>query len=363
MSVGPDEVIQYLANPKSLERIDGWLRSNRVPYQDTADLRQEVVRETLDSWQSFDPGGAVGGYVHRITQRVAAQYHRKNVRRARLSHLVQQEDTEPTTPYEHLSEAQIDLLTLALLEEVPDKYQALLRARFVDGLDVKECAASFGMPVRAVQRHIEAGLKLCRRLLKSRGVEDAQRHALLPLLSQDFGGDAGADDDDPNTTDQASPPSSTARLRHGADRRLAASMVGNVAAVAVILYLLSLVRGGAAAVSHPNLLAGLEDRFALAANAAAAPATPRPENPHPLPSAPVPAATPRPPVRCPPVPMPINAEARAQQLADIHDRERAKREEWARRSASPPHEAPAPVPPPPTREPSLQFVGHPADRL
>lgn len=343
MSVQPDEVIQYLADAKHLERIGGWLRTAGIPHQDVADLQQDVVRETLESRESFT-GGAVGGFVHKIARRLAADYHEKKATRTRLSHLVQEEDVAPTTPYDQYSEAQIDRLTLSLLEEVPDKYRPLLRARFVDGLDVKECATSFDMPVRTVQHHIETGLKLCLRLAKSRGVEDAQRHMLLPLLAEEVLTGPGADNDDgPATTDQR---------KAGSDRRLAVSVAANVAAVAVILCLL-LMRTAAPSSFRPSVLVRLGGQVELAGLAAVALARPRPE------SAPMPAVTaspapaPPPPVRCPPSNVPYNAEARALKLAQILAMEAALREQRKHKAEEQRPEAPSPRPAPtsPARSP------------
>ncbi len=119
---------------------------------DVADVVQETMMEAARSAASFDPGrGALWLWLWGIARRRVALHFRKQERHDRLRHagawlaasngrLLRWLDGHESSPPEALAAAELVTLVRATLTELPEDYETLLTAKYLDGLTVEGIA-------------------------------------------------------------------------------------------------------------------------------------------------------------------------------------------------------------------------------
>jgi RNA polymerase sigma-70 factor (ECF subfamily) len=162
-------------------RIERWLAKKGIPQRDAPDLVQEIFRRAYQRW---DPAkiSNIAGWLHGIARNVMADYLEKVQAQAAVSHRLAEDEEAPSNPERDTSEREIDLLVTKIIDALDPTRKELLYARFVDELTVAEIAQSFGMPIPTVKDRIRRTLEVCRRALVDRGVTDAKRAGVVPLV-------------------------------------------------------------------------------------------------------------------------------------------------------------------------------------
>lgn len=123
------------------------LRLGAAP-PDVDDLVQEVFLALCGSWSKYDPTRALRPYLFGIAFRIAAN-HRRKTRREVASGPLETQDDRPG-PDEVLVRKRSGALLFDALERVPLRRRAVLVMHEIDGVPVKEIAASLGIPVFTV---------------------------------------------------------------------------------------------------------------------------------------------------------------------------------------------------------------------
>jgi RNA polymerase sigma-70 factor (ECF subfamily) len=117
--------------------------------RDHADeLTQEVWLTAVRRLSSFDPGsGSFVGWLRGIAAQLARNHFRKEQRRANLfGHMRARES--PDTDWHQREQAERVARALA---ELPEHYEAVLRAKYLDGLEMAAIAQARGQSLKAIE--------------------------------------------------------------------------------------------------------------------------------------------------------------------------------------------------------------------
>jgi RNA polymerase sigma-70 factor (ECF subfamily) len=120
------------------------------------DLADEVVQETwltaVRRIRAFDPAqGAFGGWLRGIATHLLRNHFRKEARRATRSQPLDDLDA-PAAPGDAAPDRRERAERVArALVALPQRYEAVLRAKYLDGHSVAEIAAASGETLKAVE--------------------------------------------------------------------------------------------------------------------------------------------------------------------------------------------------------------------
>ena len=136
---------------------------------DAADLAQDALIKTWDTWSQVDPGSA-GGYLkwcYRILHNLCIDHMRKKRPRSaedeELERAVDLEAARPEDVYEHrVNAAQVREAILVL----PLKYREVLLLRYQEELSYEQIAEVLEVPVTTVETRIHRAKKNLEVLLK-----------------------------------------------------------------------------------------------------------------------------------------------------------------------------------------------------
>jgi RNA polymerase sigma-70 factor (ECF subfamily) len=130
---------------------------------DVADVVQETFLAAARSAASFDPTrGSLWMWLCGIARRHVALHYRKAEQQRRLraayeqlhaanGRLVDQLDRREPLPDEALATAELATLVRATLAELPSDYEALLAAKYLDGVSIDEIARTQNLSDTAVR--------------------------------------------------------------------------------------------------------------------------------------------------------------------------------------------------------------------
>lgn len=137
--------------------------------EDAADLAQEALIKTFETWWQVDPG-STGGYLkwcYRILHNLCIDYRRKKRPRAaedeELERAVDRAAPRPEEIYEHrVHAAQAREALLAL----PEMYREVLLLRHQEELSYEQIAEVLEVPVTTVETRIHRARKMLQLKLK-----------------------------------------------------------------------------------------------------------------------------------------------------------------------------------------------------
>ena len=119
-----------------------------------ADVIQQTWLEAARNLRRFDPArGSFSGWVGGITRRVILAEVRK-WRRYRIRHPSLASVTEPGHSLPDAENAENAEAVVRALAELADDYEAVLRAKYLDGLSVQAIADANGQSIKAVESRL-----------------------------------------------------------------------------------------------------------------------------------------------------------------------------------------------------------------
>lgn len=120
-------------------------RSGGMPDQ-ADELVQEVWLTVVKRLESFDPArGSFAGWLRGIASQVARNHYRRQRRCSRIPPVPTQNSREQQTQRERAEQV------ARTLAELPEHYEAVLRDKYLDGLDLKTMACQRGTTVKAIE--------------------------------------------------------------------------------------------------------------------------------------------------------------------------------------------------------------------
>lgn len=124
----------------------------RVPYDEVADLVQDVFLLAYRKLATLRDGSAFGGWLAMIARNRATDYHRQTRRSEELS------DDVPHHPPPEAEASEI----LAVIRALPEAYREPLILRLVEGMTGEEIAERTGMKHASVRVNLHRGMKMLR---------------------------------------------------------------------------------------------------------------------------------------------------------------------------------------------------------
>lgn len=131
----------------------------RVPYQETADLVQEIFIHALRRVGQLRDPEAFGGWLAALARHAAADFHRRPERRARSEELPQ--DLEASERADGGA-----TFVLAAIRALPEAYRETLVLRLVEGMSGPEIAERTGLGADSVRVNLHRGMKKLREALE-----------------------------------------------------------------------------------------------------------------------------------------------------------------------------------------------------
>jgi RNA polymerase sigma-70 factor (ECF subfamily) len=129
----------------------------RVPFDEAADLVQEVFMHALTRLGDLRDASAFGGWICAIARRRAADYRR----RERPTDAIADTLAGPSRP-DLVAEA---ARALAVIRTLPEAYQETLTLRLVEGLTGPEIAQATGLTPDSVRVNLHRGFRALRERL------------------------------------------------------------------------------------------------------------------------------------------------------------------------------------------------------
>jgi RNA polymerase sigma-70 factor (ECF subfamily) len=127
----------------------------RVPWDEVADLVQDVFLVAFKRIQSLREAGAFGGWLAMIARNRAVDFHRRKRETEELpENLAQRSSVDPEA-----AEA------LNLIRTLPEAYRETLVLRLVEGMTGPEIAERTGLTPASVRVNLHRGMKLLREKL------------------------------------------------------------------------------------------------------------------------------------------------------------------------------------------------------
>lgn len=137
--------------------------------EDAEDLSQEVFVRAWKSLGSLADGDAMRPWLTRIAVNLFYDHLRKRGRGLRvveLDPLAADPGGRELEPFEELDNREGQALLGAAIERLPEKVQAAMVLRVVEGRSYDEVAAALGLKEQTVRAHVVQGRRLLMRFLK-----------------------------------------------------------------------------------------------------------------------------------------------------------------------------------------------------
>ncbi len=143
-----------------------FFKKRLTKYLGSADLAGEALQDT---WLRLERGGELStlrspdNYLYSMAVNIARNHIQAESRRLSASEIETLLDVEEDAPdAARVVEARSELQALVtIIEELPERQQAILLAARVDGLSRREIAQRFGVSVRFVQRELQEAQVYC----------------------------------------------------------------------------------------------------------------------------------------------------------------------------------------------------------
>lgn len=124
----------------------------RVPYDEVADLVQDVFLIAYRKIGTLRDGAAFGGWLAMIARNRSTDFHRQTRRG---------EELPDDVPHHHPPEAEAAEI-LAVIRALPEAYREPLILRLVEGMTGEEIAGRTGMKHASVRVNLHRGMKMLR---------------------------------------------------------------------------------------------------------------------------------------------------------------------------------------------------------
>jgi RNA polymerase sigma-70 factor, ECF subfamily len=164
-------VREAMTSPEALEqicdhyvpRIYNFILKRVGSVQDAEDLTSTVFEKVVTNLGTFDETKAsFTTWIYRIATNCVTDFYRSRGRR-KESYLEDIEAADPGSRGE-LEQADLYLVLLEMLKQLPSKYQEAVTLRYFGGLRVQEVAESLGITESAASKRILRGLDELKRL-------------------------------------------------------------------------------------------------------------------------------------------------------------------------------------------------------
>jgi RNA polymerase sigma-70 factor (ECF subfamily) len=151
---------------------------------DVADVVQETFIAAAQSAASFDPSrGSLWVWLCGIARRHVALHYRKEEQRRRLraaceqlhapdGRILDRLDRREPLPDEALATVELATLVRATLAQLPDDYESLLAAKYMDGVPVDEIARTKDLSDTAVRSKLSRARRAFREVFAALGGAD-----------------------------------------------------------------------------------------------------------------------------------------------------------------------------------------------
>lgn len=137
--------------------------------EDAEDLAQEVFVRAWKSLASISMGDALRPWLTRIAVNLFYDHLRKRgrgLKMVELDPLAADPGGRELEPFEELDGREAQALLAAAIERLPERLQAAVILRVVEGRSYEEVATSMGLKQQTVRSHVAQGRQLLMRFLK-----------------------------------------------------------------------------------------------------------------------------------------------------------------------------------------------------
>ena len=137
--------------------------------EDAEDLAQEVFVRAWKSLASISTGDALRPWLTRIAVNLFYDHLRKRgrgLKMVELDPLAADPGGRELEPFEELDGRESQALLAAAIERLPERLQAAVILRVVEGRSYAEVATSMGLKQQTVRSHVAQGRQLLMRFLK-----------------------------------------------------------------------------------------------------------------------------------------------------------------------------------------------------
>ncbi|HEV7859476.1 MAG TPA: sigma-70 family RNA polymerase sigma factor [Pyrinomonadaceae bacterium] len=128
----------------------------RVPFDEVADLVQDVFLLAFKKLHTLRDNAAFGGWLAMITRNHAMNFHRRTHASEELTEDMARTDSRASEARE----------VLAIIRSLPDAYRETLILRLVEGMTGPEIAERTGLMPDSVRVNLHRGMKLLREKLR-----------------------------------------------------------------------------------------------------------------------------------------------------------------------------------------------------